>query len=234
MKYKSSDRRLVARAFTLAEVLIASTLLGLVLVGAIALTRQVLYVYYYDTGRVLVNKDIRSFTQHMDTDAAYASYFRIFPNFATRAVGGVDGNIADGSSGDFLVLVTTMTCAKNDVPVTGLKGGKGYITNIVGYYRDATATTTGPVRRFALAIPYVDPTTLGAAPISFLLDTYMPTGNSSLNPVIIQLAQGLANGTLFYDFKNNSIMVRGQIIENGGQGNKRAVSTYNFTVSPRG
>jgi len=101
MKFKSSDRRLVARAFTLAEVLIATTLLGLVVVGAIALTRQVLYVYYYDTGRVLVNKDIRSFTQHMDTDAAYANYFLIFPNFTTRAVGGKDGNIADGNRATF-------------------------------------------------------------------------------------------------------------------------------------
>jgi hypothetical protein len=205
-----------------------------VVVGAIALTRQVLYVYYYDTGRVLVNKDIRSFTQHMDTDAAYANYFLIFPNFTTRAVGGKDGNIADGNSGDFLVLVTTMTCTQNDIPVTGLIGGKNYITNLIGYYRDATSTTSGPVRHFSVAVPYADPTALGSSPISFLLDTYMPTSNSSLNPVIIQLAQGLANGTLFYDYQEHSVMVRGQILESGGQGNKRAVSTYNFTVSPRG
>ena len=55
MKSHSSHRSRGAKAFTLAEVLIASTLLGLVVTGAIALTRQVLYVYYYDTGRILVN-----------------------------------------------------------------------------------------------------------------------------------------------------------------------------------
>jgi hypothetical protein len=236
MKFHSSDRRPVARAFTLAEVIIASTLLGLVTIGAIALTRQVLYVYAYDTGRVLVNKDIRSFTQHMDTDAAYANYFMIFPDFATRTASGKDANVADGNSGDFLVLVSTITCVQNDNPVAGLVAGKNYITNLIGYYRDATTTTSGPVRRFSVPInPYVDPTTLTAgASISTLLNNNMPVANASTNPVIIQLAQGLANGTLFYDFQDHSIMVRGQIIESGGQGNKKAVSTYNFAVSPRG
>ena len=234
MKYHFSSRQLAAKAFTLVEVLIASTLLGLVLVGAISLTRQVLYVYYYDTGRVLVNRDIRSFTQHMDTDAAYANSFMIFPDFTTRAVAGKDGFQWGGGSGDFLVLITNMTCLQKDVPVAGMVAGNGYITKIVGYYRDATTTTSGPVRRFSVAIPYADPTKLGGAPISSLLDTYMPTTNSSVNPVIIQLAQGLSNGTLFYNFQDHSIMVRGQIIESGGQGNKRAVSTYNFTVSCRG
>jgi hypothetical protein len=193
-----------------------------------------LYVYYYDTGRILVNQDIRSFTQHMDTDAAYANYFMIFPDFTTRAAAGKDAYVSDGNSGDFLVLVSTMTCSQNDVPVTGLIAGNNYITNLIGYYRDATSSTTGPVRRFSAAVPYVNPTTLGGAPISTLLNTYMPTSNASSNPIIIQLAQGLANGTLFYDFQDHSVMVRGQIIESGGQGNRKAVNTYNFSISPRG
>ena len=234
MKSHPSPCWRAAKAFTLAEVIVGSTLLGLITVGAIALTRQVLYVYYYDTGRILVNKDIRSFTQRMDTDAAYANYFLIFPNFSTRVASGKDANVADGNSGDFLLLVTTVTCVQNDTPATGMVAGNNYITNLTGYYRDATTTTSGPVRRFSVTVPYADPTKLGAAPISSLLNTYAPTTNSSNNAIIIQLAQGLANGTLFYDFQDHSVMVRGQIIESGGQGNRKAVSTYNFTVSPRG
>jgi prepilin-type N-terminal cleavage/methylation domain-containing protein len=234
MKLHSPNRRRTARAFTLAELMIASTLLGLIMAGAILLTRQVLYVYYYDTGRILVNQDIRSFTQHMETDAAFSNYFMIFPDFSTRAASGLDANVNDGNSGDFLVLVTTATCLLNDTPVTGMIAGNNYITNLTGYYRDATTTTSGPVRRFSVPVSYADPTKLGAAPISTLLNSYMPTANSSSNPIIIQLAQGLANGTLFYDFQDHSIMVRGQIIESGGQGNRKSVSTYNFTVSPRG
>jgi hypothetical protein len=234
MKLHSSDRGRAAKAFTLAEVIIASTLLGLVVTGAIALTRQVLYVYYYDTGRILVNKDIRSFTQHMDTDAAYSNYFMIFPDFATRATAGKDANVNDGSSGDFLLLVATVTCLQNDTPVAGMLAGNNYITNLTGYYRDATTTTSGPVRRFSVPVNYADPTKLGGAPISTLLNTYMPASNSGSNAIIIQLAQGLANGTLFYDFQDHSVMIRGQIIESGGQGNRKAVSTYNFSVSPRG
>jgi prepilin-type N-terminal cleavage/methylation domain-containing protein len=242
MKLYHSNRRRVAQAFTLVEVMIASTLLGLVTVGGLALTRQVLYVYYYDTGRILVNRDIRSFTQHMETDAAFANYFEIFPNFSSRSTTGSDPFVSDGNSGDFLVLVTTMTCLQKDIPLTGMIAGNNYITNLTGYYRDAPAPTTdnpspsGPVRRFSQPIQYADPTKLGDAPISSLLNanSVTATSNSGNNPVVIQLAQGLANGTLFYDFQDHSIMVRGQIYESGGQGNRKAVSTYNFTVSPRG
>jgi hypothetical protein len=71
----------------------------------------------------------------------------------------------------------------------------------------------------------------------------MPTTNQSTNPIVVQLAQALAVGTsntegLFYDFKDRSVMVRGQIIETGSGSatdvNRRAVNTYNFAVSPRG
>ena len=43
------------------------------------------------------------------------------------------------------------------------------------------------------------------------------------------------SGRLFYNFFNRSVMVKGQInyISNDGY-TRRAVSTYNFTVSPRG
>jgi hypothetical protein len=140
-----------------------------------------------------------------------------------------------------MLLVTTTTD-----PATGTS----YITKFIGYYRDASGTAPGPVRKFSVAIPNVDPTTLGTAPIASLLNTYMPTANQSTNPIVIQLADGLAVGVdpvtgsttngLFYDFFDHSAMVRGQIIEtssgnaNDTSANRRAVNTYNFTVSPRG
>jgi Tfp pilus assembly protein PilW len=230
------------RAFTLVEILVSVTIVGFVVLGTCGLLIQTLRTYYYDGARLRINKDIRTFTQSMDTDAAYANYFLIFPNFTSRTKnsGANDYILADGASGDFMVLVTANT---------NVATGKSYITQIVGYYRDATGTALGPVRRFSVAIPSVDPTTLGTAPISSLLNTYMPTTNQSTNPVVIQLADGLALGIdpntglttngLFYDFYDHSAMVRGEIIESSSGNvndtvNRRAVNTYNFTVSPRG
>ena len=114
------------------------------------------------------------------------------------------------------------------------------------FYRDPADpahpdTSLGPVRRFDVLIsPSVavgSTTNTGVTPAVYtmydLLNLYQPTSSAHTNPRVIQLAQGLSNGTLFYNFLDRSIMIKGQIQE---QGNlvKKAVNTYNFTVSPRG
>jgi hypothetical protein len=76
--------------------------------------------------------------------------------------------------------------------------------------------------------------------LATLVGLYAPTSSTSSNPVVIQLAQGLADGTLFYDYRDRSVMVRGQIVDYGNNLNvatnktRAAINTYNFTVSPRG
>jgi prepilin-type N-terminal cleavage/methylation domain-containing protein len=236
---KSPGRK---RGFTLVEIMVSVTIVGFVVMGTVALLAQTLRTYFYDSARIRINRDIRTFTQDMDTDAAYSNYFVILPNFSTRTKNGGanDAILADGESGDFLLLVSTTT----DVTT-----GTSYITQFIGYYRDATGTAAGPVRKFKVAIPNVNPATQGTAPIATLLNTYMPTANQSTNSIVIQLADGLAVGVdpttgattngLFYDFFDHSAMVRGQIIESSSGNpndttNRRAVNTYNFTVSPRG
>ncbi|QYM79556.1 prepilin-type N-terminal cleavage/methylation domain-containing protein [Horticoccus luteus] len=216
--------------FTLVEILITMTILGLVSAGALRFTMHALNIFHYDAGRIKVNRDIRSFTQQMTTNAVYSSYFRIFPSFSQRSVtsGGVttDAAVSDGQSGDFLLLVFA------DTDITS---GKTLISRIIGYYRDpenpSVATSTGPVRKFDRTLsPAVD---AAVTPLYQILNTNVPVATAHTNPVVLQLAQGLSNGSLFYDFYDRSIMVRGQVIE---QGNvlRRAVNTYNFTVSPRG
>jgi prepilin-type N-terminal cleavage/methylation domain-containing protein len=236
------------RGFTLVEIMIAMAILGFVVMGTVKLLTQALRTYYYDSGRLRVNRDIRTFTQDMDTDAAYSNYFLIFPNFSTRSSGSpaVDAYVADGQSGDFLLLVTITACTTDNTPVSGLVAGHNYVTKLVGYYRDATTTTTGPVRRFITTVSYADLTTSAytspGPPMATLLNAVMPTSNQGTNAVVVQIAEGLAAGSsttgLFYDFQDKSIMVRGQIIEtdNGtiNDTNRKAVNTYNFTVSPRG
>ncbi|HEY4301368.1 MAG TPA: prepilin-type N-terminal cleavage/methylation domain-containing protein [Candidatus Didemnitutus sp.] len=252
------SRRRSTRGFTLVEIMIAVALLGFVVMGTVKLLTQALRTYYYDSGRLRVNRDIRTFTQYMDTDAAYSNYFLIFPNFTNRSSGSpaVDAYVADGQSGDFLLLVTIFSCTTDNTgpsgtAVSGLVAGHNYVTKLVGYYRDATTTTTGPVRRFSVdvSLTAAHPADLTTAyytspgpPMATLLNLVEPTSNQSTNSVVVQIAEGLAAGSstsgLFYDFQDKSIMVRGQIIEtdNGtiNDTNRKAVNTYNFTVSPRG
>jgi len=220
-----------ARGFTLVEILVATTIMGLVAAGAISFGIQSLNIYHYDAGRLLVNKDIRSFTQEMTSNAVYSNYFRIYPNFTSRSSTDDDGvtsdlSVRDGESGDFLVLFFD-----NTNTTTGVKT----ITRIIGYYRDpadpSDPASSGPVRKFDVTLnPAVD---AASTTLASLLDTYAPTSGAHTNPTVVQLAQGLSNGSLFYDFKDRSVMIKGQIIETGNQ-MRRAVNTYNFTVSPRG
>ncbi len=218
------------------ELMISLVVIGLTMAGVVTFTYQALNVYAYDSGRLLVNHDMRKFTGDMITDAVYSNYFRIYSNFATRSttVSGVtsDAYVSDGQTGDFLLLVFAGT---NTSGVTT-------VNRLVGYYRDPDATTAiGPVRKFDVTVSPAaiigTPTNTGSSPPVYtmydLLNAYAPTANAHTNSVIIQLAQGLASGNLFYNFYARSIMIRGQINEQGSM-IRRAVNTYNFTVSPRG
>src|ERR1043166_8992034 len=139
MKFSLSRSAQRNRGFTLMETLVGLGLLGIVAVGTMAFTRQGLKMYYMDRARTMVNRDIRTFTQQLDTDAVTSNFFCIYPNFATRSVSGVDAAVVDGQVGDFLVFVYT------DPSQSSL--GISMITRIVGYYREVTDTTLniGPV-----------------------------------------------------------------------------------------
>jgi prepilin-type N-terminal cleavage/methylation domain-containing protein len=207
------------QGYTLLEILITVGLVGLITVGVLRFTIQSLNIYFYDSGRLMVNKDIRTFTSDLATDAVASNYFRIYPDFQTRTAA-----VTDGNSGEFLVLIYTESNTTT---------GAILITNLVGYYRDPVdlndPASLGPVRKFNVAIATADQNKT----LPDLLTQYAPTSAAHSNPVVIQLAQGLSDGNLFYDYYDRSIMIRGQIVERGNQV-KSAVNTYNFTVSPRG
>jgi prepilin-type N-terminal cleavage/methylation domain-containing protein len=207
------------RGFTLTEIMVTLGILSLITIGVLRFAIQALTTYYYETGRLLVNKDIRDFTNELAANSVASNYFRIFPDFQSRTTA-----VTDGYSGEFLVLIFADTSTTTGVTVT---------TRLVGYYRDPVdptdPTSLGPVRKFDYTIAAAD----GSRDITTLLNQYAPTSSAHSNTIVIQLAQGLSDGNLFYDYYDRSIMIRGQIVERGTQ-SRNAVNTYNFTVSPRG
>jgi prepilin-type N-terminal cleavage/methylation domain-containing protein len=210
-----------SRGYSLVEILVAVTLMGIITAGVLSFVFQAVRIYVYDGGRLMVNKDMRTFTSSLANDAVASNYFRIYPDFQTRT-----SFVTDGTSGDFLILAYTNTNATT---------GTFYTTQLVGYYRDVPASSVdpaalGPVRRFNVAIASADQ----LKDLPTLIAQYVPTSSSSSNPVVIQLAQGLSDGSLFYDYRDRSVMVRGQIVDYGSSGARAAINTYNFTVSPRG
>lgn len=221
----SKSRR--TRGLSLTEILVSITIMGVASVGALQLLISGLNMYHYDQGRILVNEDIRTFTTELSTNAVYSNYCRVLPDFNTRSItsGAVttDAFVADEQSGDCLLLVYCST----DVD------GRMTVNRLVGYYRttNGDGSAEGPVRRFDRTIsPAIDPVD---TPIYEILNTYVPTSTANSNPIVLQLAQGLADRRLFHNYKNQAVIVRGQIIEEGNT-RRRAINTYNFTVAPRG
>jgi prepilin-type N-terminal cleavage/methylation domain-containing protein len=221
------------RGFTLVETLMAVTVMGLAAVGIVAFLRQGMLMYYNDRARTMINRDIRSFTTQMDTDAVTANLFVLYQNFTTR----VDPPIRSGGVGDFLILVYT------DPSQTSY--GVSMITQLVGYYREVTNTQLnyGPVHRFVIDLSAA-PINIKSAPMATIVNNVV-TGSASSYPIVTQLAQGLATSTLtgtqptpalFYNFGNNSVMIDAQISESLTEvgTTSQTGNTYNFTVSPRG
>lgn len=231
MKTPSTARR----GFTLVEILVALTLLGLVTAGVLKVFIQVLNIYYFDTAKLQINRDIRTFTAALTENATYSNYFVIFPSYNnltrtastlvnsndpdqgyTTAI--VDTSINDGQTGDCLVLVY-----KDPV-------NDSLTSRIIVYFRSPDPTTgIGPVRVIDLPI-----TPSSNLPVFQLIPTIT---DPTKYPVVVQLSQDVATGRLFYDYHDRSIIVNGNILQRGGLLNSvhaTATDTYNFTVSPRG
>ncbi len=220
---RRADRR---RGFSLVEVMVATAILSLVVVMILSLFINLMKSYKYNSFRLSINRDIRTFTNELTDTATYANYFVILDDFSTRTTGPegseVLATMGVGESGDCLLLIFKD-------PADDTK-----IQRLIGYYHDPDSDGLGPVRKFD--------TTFSPSSSSTQLWTLMPaTSTLHTNPDIISAGiVGRATGTssvrkLFYNFFNRSVMVKGQINYVSTDGlTRRAVSTYNFTVSPRG
>jgi len=186
-----------------------------------------LNIFAFDVGKNLVNRDIRAFTSEVVDNATYANYFQIYPDFYTRSSTSTATppvttslHVEDQQSGELLVLVY-----KDPTNVDK-------VSRLVGYYRAPDPNDPegkGPVRKFDIAI-----SPSSSSPVYALLPA---TSTFHTNPEVIEISRGLADGRLFYNVRNKSIMINGQIIHRGGLAKsryERATNTYNFTVSPRG
>jgi prepilin-type N-terminal cleavage/methylation domain-containing protein len=217
------------RGLTLVELLIATTIAGVVTVGIFSVFLQALKIYDYDSKKLTVNRYIRDFTAELTENATFANYALIFPDFSTRAnvspvlnpdtgnieTAGINVPVEDGQSGDMLVLVFVD-------PANDKK-----IKRIVGYYRAApTRGAAGPVRRFEREFePSSDSTAVALLPANSTIEDW---------PQVIELSEGLSDGRLFHNFYGRSVMVNGEIIQDSGGRTRVASNTYNFTISPRG
>lgn len=245
------------RAFTLVEVLVAFSIFSLLSAGVIGFFMTNLRMSYMTTGKLLVGKDVRDFTNTLSDDGRTASSFKIYQSFSDRT------EVFRGDSGDMMVFIHQVTDRLpnrdengNPILVHRDRGDKYMrVVRLSGYYRNGLPGDDGAeVRFFSVDMTQLPPENdpydytvlverikggLGAPPIDGpggILETHLPAPETRGDPshrVTLELSRGLAEGVLFYNFQGQSVIVRGEIIHPGNR-QRRATNTYNFTVTPRG
>lgn len=202
-----SKHRPAKRGYTLVELLIGITIFGVLMSGVMAMFITSLQTYYFDLGRQLVNRDMRKFTNELSDNAVESNYFRVYPSFTDRS-----SQVGVSSSGDFALFVYNNPSNVEEV------------VRIVGYYRAASGSNPGPVRRFEVnCAPTKTNNPITLAPDPSTVDQWEE---------VLELSRGLSDGRLFFNF-GSTIIVRGEISRRG-TATKNAVNTYNFTIAPRG
>lgn len=210
------------------------TILGLLSVGLARFLGDSNILMLSITGKLEINGEIRDFTEAMSDEARAANTFLLYRSFYPVTTGTPDGDFRDpptgadptdyrrrvGESGDLVVFIYERD---DPNPMDDLVP----LQRLVGYYRSAPDTATGeaPVRRFEVNVSEADQYEL-------VEDLIPPSSLASQHKTVVSLAEGLANGMLFYNFNDRSVLVNAKIVHQNIA--KQITGTYNFTVSPRG
>lgn len=225
---KTGTNRLTrAGGYTLVEILITMGVLGFLFAGLMPFFLQTSTSFFVTEQKLKVNNDIRKFTNEMADQAREANHFIVYPSFADADRDGQTDRLRDNESGDLMILI--YYDAPTGTPPLVVRP----VSRIVGYYRSSSdpldAAGPGPVRKFDSDI-----NTWGVSfPNTNAIESLLPSDTLAGSfRQVVELSRGLADQSLFYNFQNKSIMVKGEILH--GNAIKRVSNTYNFTVSPRG
>jgi len=219
--------------FTLVELMIGAVLALIVIGGATSFVIYAGRMIFVTEEKIRINDDIRDLTNEMTDVARDANLFQIFTEFGSDK----SRPQYSGETGDMLVLVF------QDQGYPEAPGIVRRITRVVGYYRDRGTNNRGPVRRFdtrqiwPTGLPHpagsaTNPRTAQPLTLEEILARPEIMNREADFPVVVELARGLANQSLFYNHLGRSVVMNAQIIR--GSVVKEVTDTYNFTISPRG
>ncbi|MFI5356215.1 MAG: type II secretion system protein [Opitutales bacterium] len=234
------------RGFTLVEVMVAMTIVGLVFAGAMSTYLLGLQGMYKDEQRLVTNATLRYFVDQVSIKALSATDFYVFPNYQSLngnvdLVNGVSPLVADSygtylAYGDCLVLVTLVSDVSSN----------SYVRQFCIYYRQTASTgATAPIR-FYQSQDY------GTSGTSTTLTALLNAVNLNATPaiagsqVVVANSRGrLKNGstTTYYPIfatesatatpTDDSVSINVEVINGTTVNNLLSSSSFNYTISPR-
>lgn len=217
---------------TLVEVIVATTIFGMVGVAVLGMYLSITKIDFDSTAKLLINKDVRSFTNELSSATRSAQEFKMYlspDNLVERS---------SGERGDVLVLLQAQPESIEDA-VWG-EDQEYYYEKIIIFARvvDDEDANRGPVmryeRNYALPSATVDGTPASENSKAALTASIIANADG-LTQVeqVIELTRGLADERLFfYNRLGESVTVNGELYH--GNDARRVTNTYNFTIAPRG
>ena len=121
------------KGMTLVEIMVAASISLIIVTAGLSFVIQVLKTYQYETGKLLINRDIRKFTAQMIDDATYSNGFQIYDQM---------GNLSR----------TSYTAVGSTDPTAATY--QGYTTDLALTAPDDPVTTSGPgTQKLASGLP---------------------------------------------------------------------------------
>lgn len=235
--------------FTMIEILFATGLVILAMGMSIGFLVESVKANFISAEKNDINTDLRRVVDRLARDARQANFFLLYNSVADADRNSSADRLRAGRSGDFLVLIEKVPYDKY---VTDAETRQPRpIRGITIYYRDPNETIdgeiAGPVRVWrGIYAPDEDLADDDPDKAYRLRNDYIKEYQDIVNPErlfpsvsdlsnaaeLIEISVGLADGKLFYNHNDQTIMVNGKIIH--GNVAKRVTDTYNFSISPRG
>ncbi len=234
MKPENHPRRSQS-GFTLVEMLMSMGIMFSVFAMSIGFLIESGRINFVSAEKNDINREVRKIVTHMATEAKQSNLFLIYKSAALSDRDLSTDRIRPNESGDCLLLVYKTGYAEMiGLGVDPLHDPRP-VSKLVLYYRSVThvegGQERGPVRRWVKdlsAHPETDTDKIHN------IEQMIPALSvlESESAEVVELSEGLANGRLFYNFQNRTVMINGKIIH--GNQAKWVTDTYNFSISPRG
>jgi len=203
--------------------MVATAVMGLVGVCLAQFSLSTSKVLFDSTATIHMSSDVRMFTSRISRDGLTARSFYIYRTYGSNK--SINDRVRDGRTGDMLVFVWITPGVSNGSP----NYDEFYYSRVVGYGRTAGDNGYGPVVRFERTFPQSETFLTSEISVEGVLD--LALGGDPPRPVV-ELARGLASQNLFYNFRDSSIIINGEILQ--GNDARSVTNTYNFSVTPRG
>ena len=238
VRMSDSPSQRQGRGMTLVEIIFAMTLVFLAVGMATNFITESVRAAFVSSEKNEINREVRTVVERLARDARQASYFLIYPSYTDTDHDSSSDRRGSGRSGDMLVLVYKEPYSEMALTTSGALVAPRPIEKVVIYYRAITSTESGvargPVRRWEKDFAADGGSITDADEIRNPESSVIPSASTldSQSVQVVEFSEGLASGSLFYNYLDRSIMVNGKILH--GNAAKRVTDTYNFTISPRG